>query len=187
MLAGVPAGGGELQCELQVMANTGIAPVSRRPLPSPLRPSAPPDPSITNVRRLGRGRQARPVMAEGVRLCHATVGGVSPDQTPSATPAGGWRLRPVQFAPPSSIVPFAIILRNGREWKRGARNAQDLGFLLCAARYRPRVGLSASGFGLGLKGTRVYGKMGALGVSCFGGLELGFWKHVFWNVFGGIF
>jgi hypothetical protein len=38
-----------------------------------------------------------------------------------------------------------------------------------------------------LKGTRVYGKMGALGVSCFGGLELGFWKHVFWNVFGGIF
>ena len=25
------------------------------------------------------------------------------------------------------------------------------------------------------------------GVSCFGGLELGFWNHVFWNVFGGIF
>ncbi len=27
------------------------------------------------------------------------------------------------------IIPLAVILRNGREWKRGARNAQDLGFL----------------------------------------------------------
>jgi hypothetical protein len=32
------------------------------------------------------------------------------------------------------------------------------------ARYCPRVGLSASGFDLGLKGLRVYGQMGVWGV-----------------------
>jgi hypothetical protein len=46
------------------------------------------------------------------------------------------------------------------------QTVQDLGFLLSrpALRYRPRVGLSASGFDLGLTGTRVYGQMGVWGV-----------------------
>jgi hypothetical protein len=78
MLAGVPAAGGELQCEL-------------------------------------------PVTAEGVRLCHATVGGVSPDQR-RCLPGHREAPETCTVRAPTSILPFAVILRNGREWKKRGAN-----------------------------------------------------------------
>ena len=112
------------------------------------------------VHRFGRGREARPVTAGGVRPCHATVGGVKLGQTPSATPASGWRLRPVQFAPSPLEFRLRSFFGMDANGNQRVQTVQDLGFLAPALRYRPRVGLSASGFGLGLKGSRVYGKWG---------------------------
>jgi hypothetical protein len=112
MLAGVPAAGGELQCELLVTA-------------------------------------------EGVRLCHATVGGVSPDQRRRHP---GHRVAPktCTICTLTSRVPFAFILRNGREWKPEGAKCTRLG-LSCAPRLRDIAhGVTGiSGFGLGCQLRRV--------------------------------
>ena len=161
MLAGVPAAGGELQG--RIPASPQYPPYPPYP---PTLPAAPPDPRIVRVGTCD-------ALAEGVRLGPSRQGasgpvtlrsGASVPTNAGASPVIGRRLRLVHFAPPPSMLPFAVILRNGREWKKRGAKCTRLRLSFCAALYRPRVCLSALGFGLGLTGTCVYGQMGAWGV-----------------------
>ena len=70
-------------------------------------------------------------LAESVRLGPSRQGasgpvtlrqGASSPANAVASPAIGRCPRPAPLVPPTSRIPFAVILRNGREWKKRGAN-----------------------------------------------------------------
>ena len=164
--------GGELQGRIPASPQYPVAP----PPPSPPSPQRPQTPVLCwNVRRLGRGRKARPVTAGGVRPCHATAGGVKLCHGAVASPAIGRRLRPVQFAPSPLEFRLRSFFGMDANGNQRVQTVQDLGFLLCA----PRCAISPTcgSFSLRLRPgvdrhSRVWPN-GGVGVSLFGCVFLG--------------